>query len=111
MEAYEGLFCDRGIDELNNRDWKRECAGARCSLEGFFANSIRMILGVLVDQIAMRLKQAIFPQEVLESERPRKKRNGKKSNRTSAHKAKPILRGPSLKTLRLHLLCHLPSGT
>ena len=105
VEAYEGLFCDRGIDEQNNRDWKRECAGARCSLEGFFANSIRMILGVLVDQIALLLKQAIFPQEVLESERPRKKRNGKKSNRTAAHKATPILRGPSLKSLRLHLLC------
>ena len=84
----------------------------RCpNLFTFMRPLTRMILGVLVDQIAMRLKQAIFPQEVLESERPRKKRNGKKSNRTSAHKAKPILRGPSLKTLRLHLLCHLPSGT
>ena len=44
VELYEEIFCSRGEDERLNCEWKAACCAARCSLKGFFANSLRMTI-------------------------------------------------------------------
>ncbi len=61
VELYEALFCDRGQDERLNCEWKSECYASKCSLSGFFANSIRMAVCVLAMQFMARINNAVCP--------------------------------------------------
>ena len=62
IEIYEEIFCSRGEDERLNCEWKSSCCAARCSLNGFFANSLRMTITLVVMQPASRQKITQSPE-------------------------------------------------
>ena len=62
-EIYEEMFCSRGEDERLNCEWKSSCCAARCSLNGFFANSLRMTITLVVMQIMEELRHALLRRE------------------------------------------------
>ena len=103
VELYEEIFCSRGEDERLNCEWKAACCAARCSLNGFFANSLRMTISLVVMQILEE-----FRQDLLRSERPHKalkKRHGRKRNTTRAHCAEKRRYGPAIRLIRKFLIC------
>ena len=103
VELYEEIFCSRGEDERLNCEWKAACCAARCSLKGFFANSLRMTISLVVMQILEE-----FRQDLLRSERPHKalkKRHGRKRNTTRAHCAEKRRYGPTIRLIRKFLIC------
>lgn len=53
-ELYEQLYCERGLTEQHNQEFKAQAFGARASSSRFLTNSYRMILSALC-QLAYRL--------------------------------------------------------
>ena len=62
VELYEEIICSRGEDERLNCEWKAACCAARCSLKGFFANSLRMTISLVVMQILEEFRQDLLAQ-------------------------------------------------
>lgn len=103
IELYEALFSDRGQAERVNTEWKTHCCAARCSLQGFFANSLRMVIALTSLQVfeEYRIK-------LRRKEQPHKSntiRRSNKPNRTRAHCAAMRRSGPSVETIRRRIIC------
>ena len=101
IEFYEALFCDRGMDERLNCEWKSHCYASCCSCHGFFSNSFLMLLSGFAMLALICLRQRIFPF----AEPPSGgHRNSTKPNVTQAHKAEKIHVGPTIDTIRRFLI-------
>ena len=103
IEIYEEIFCSRGEDERLNCEWKSSCCAARCSLNGFFANSLRMTITLVVMQIMEELRHALLRRE--QPHKPLKKRRSRKRNTTRAHCAEKRRYGPTIRLIRQFLIC------
>lgn len=101
IEFYEALFCDRGMDERLNCEWKSQCYASCCSCEGFFGNSFMMLLAgfAMLALVCLRLK--VFPHAAEPSDR---RRNSRKPNVSQAHKAEKSHVGPSIRSIRRYLI-------
>lgn len=101
IEFYEALFCDRGMDERLNCEWKSQCYAACCSCHGFFSNSFLMLVSGFAMLALITLRQHVFPF----AEPPSGvHRNSMKPNVTQAHKAEKIHVGPTITTIRRFLI-------
>ena len=103
IELYEALFSDRGQDERSNKEWKVDCFASRCSLSGFFSNSLRMILSLVTMQFFERFRTDILQKE--EPYRPAKMRAKIKPNVSRSHCAEVKRAGPVIGSIRQFLIC------
>lgn len=103
IEIYEEIFCSRGEDERLNCEWKSSCCASRCSLNGFFANSLRMTITLVIMQIMEELRHALLRRE--QPYKPLKKRRSQKRNTTRAHCAEKRRFGPTIRLIRQFLIC------
>lgn len=103
VELYESLFCDRGQDERVNREWKADCCASRCSLGGFFANSLHMVLSLICFQRFEEIRLEIVQNERM-LKRERKERAKGKPNISRSHCAVPRCCGPSIDSIRKFLI-------
>lgn len=103
INLYEALFCDRGQDERLNREWKNDCGGKNCSLNSFYANSLRMIFSTIAMQQFAQLRHRI---NVINQncEILRKARAKKKENKSQSHLGKKKLCGSTISSIRENLI-------
>ena len=101
-EIYESVFCDRGMDERLNCEWKSHCFASNCSCSGFFANSVRMIFSAVQMLGLAWLRMDLFDEST--RPQPKKRRHSAKPNVTRAHQADKRHVGPTLQSIRYWLI-------
>ena len=101
IEFYEALFCDRGMDEQRNCEWKSQCYASCCSCEGFFSNSFLMLIAGFAMLALVCLRKQVFPHAEEPSGRHR---HSCKPNVSRVHKAEKSHIGPSVRSIRKYLI-------